>query len=66
MNALTPRQRQIIELRLQGMRYKQIALTLGITTHTVKNTIDRAYERMDVCNMRQVRALLAGQEAMSA
>lgn len=66
MNALTACQREIIELRLQGLMYKQIAYKLGIDIQTVKNTIANAYERLDVCNMRQLRALLAGQEAIAS
>lgn len=66
MNKLTPRQRQIIELRLQGLMYKQVAAKLGIGYYTVKSTVEKAYNVLGVCNMRQLRAILAGQEEMSA
>lgn len=48
MTALTPRQREIIGLRLQGLMHKEIARQLCITECTVRNTISRAYERLDI------------------
>lgn len=71
MNALTPRQRQVIEMRLQGLMYKQIARELDLSFHTIRNTVRRAYERLDIPKqglysekMRQVRSLV--EQEMSA
>ncbi len=37
---LTARQREVVNLRLQGDSYKQIAQKLGITYMTVKSYLD--------------------------
>ena len=71
MTALTPRQREIINLRLQGLMHKQIARQLCITEPTVRNTISKAYERLDIPRqgfyhekLRRVRQIVE-QEATS-
>jgi DNA-binding NarL/FixJ family response regulator len=48
MKPLTPRQKQIIELRLQGLMHKEIARKLGISKHTVWNQTWKAYDRLDI------------------
>lgn len=65
MTALTPRQREIINLRLQGLMHKQITRRLCITEPTVRNTISKAYERLDIPKegfynekLRRVRSLI--------
>jgi DNA-binding CsgD family transcriptional regulator len=62
---LTPRQAQIIDMRLQGLYYKEIARKLGIGTANVGNDVSAAYDKLGVCNMRQLRALKRGKEAVS-
>lgn len=46
--ALTQRQREIIELLVQGLQNKQIARRLGIGVETVKTHISRILERLGV------------------
>jgi RNA polymerase sigma-70 factor (ECF subfamily) len=46
LNALTPRQRQIVELRLAGLTGSEIAETLGISRSAVKSSQFRAYEAL--------------------
>jgi DNA-binding NarL/FixJ family response regulator len=45
---LTPRERELVGQVLQGDSNKQIALKLGISEQTVKNTLSNAYERLGV------------------
>ena len=42
---LTPRQRQILELRMQGRGYKAIATYLGVTDKAVKKVVVKLQER---------------------
>lgn len=65
MNALTPRQREILELRLQGLMHKQIARRLTLSQNTVRNTVCAAYERLGIPKqgfysekLRRVRSLV--------
>jgi len=45
---LTPRERELVEMVLQGDSNKQIARKLGISEQTVKNALSHAYESMGV------------------
>lgn len=45
---LTPREREIVELVLQGDSNKQIARKLGLSEQTVKNALSHAYESLGV------------------
>lgn len=45
---LTPREREIVEMVLQGDSNKQIARKLGISEQTVKNALSHAYESLGV------------------
>lgn len=46
--ALTPRQRQIIDLRAAGLPIKAVARELGISPNTVKNASAAAYRKLGV------------------
>ncbi len=56
---LTPRERQVAGLIAQGRRYEQIAASLGISGHTVRNHSRRIFDKMDVCNRVELAAALA-------
>lgn len=45
---LTPREREMVEMVLQGDSNKQIARKLGISEQTVKNALSHAYESLGV------------------
>lgn len=45
---LTPREREMVEMVLQGDSNKQIARRLGISEQTVKNALSHAYESLGV------------------
>lgn len=55
---LTPRQRDVLNLLIRGLAYKQIARELGIGRQTVKNHMVAIYERLRVCPRRQIVAIL--------
>lgn len=46
--ALSPREREVLERLAQGYAYKQIADQLGVSIHTVRNYIRRIYEKLHV------------------
>ncbi|HEX7895466.1 MAG TPA: helix-turn-helix transcriptional regulator [Terriglobales bacterium] len=50
METLTPRQRQVCDLAIQGLSHKQIARHLGITHRTVEGHIYHAYRVYGVNN----------------
>jgi RNA polymerase sigma-70 factor (ECF subfamily) len=43
---LSPQQRQVVHLRAEGLRYQEIAETLGIATSTVGEFLRRAMNRL--------------------
>jgi DNA-binding NarL/FixJ family response regulator len=43
---LTPRQRQVLSLMAEGKTTREIAYELGLSPFTVKNYIERIYERL--------------------
>jgi len=45
---LTPREREMVEMVLQGDSNKQIARKLGISEQTVKNALSHAYESLGI------------------
>lgn len=48
--ALTGRETEVLQLLAQGLANKQIALTLGISEHTVKFHVSGIYSKMGVTN----------------
>ena len=51
---VTPRQRQVIELALDGLTYKEIAYELGISAQTVKNHLTMLYAETGSNNLLHV------------
>jgi len=47
---LTPRELELLELLSQGLLYKEIGASLGITTGTVKQHIHKIYHKLQVNN----------------
>lgn len=45
---LTPMQRKVMELLTEGLQMKEVAATLNLSYHTVKNHVWKAYEKMEV------------------
>ena len=46
LSELSPQQRQVLELRASGLRYREIAETIGIKTSTVNEFLRRAVVRL--------------------
>jgi DNA-binding NarL/FixJ family response regulator len=44
--SLTPRQRQVLSLIAEGKTTREIAHELGLSPYTVKNYMERIYERL--------------------
>lgn len=46
--ALTRREAQVLELLAAGCRYAEVALRLGISTHTVASHVKNIYRKLGV------------------
>lgn len=53
---ITPRQRQVIALWMQGMAYKAIGDMLHIKPASVNHTLDQAQWRLQLEDRKQLRA----------
>ncbi len=61
LRTLTPREREVFELVIQGQQYRQIAAALGISPRTVEVHRARLMEKLGVRNISElVRMSLAG------
>ncbi len=58
LDLLTPRQRQIAELLIQGHTYKAIARQLGLSPSTVTNYANTIYSQLKVRSKTELAALL--------
>ena len=48
--SLTPREKELLELLIRGMYYKEIADVLNITIGTVKQHVHNIYDKLEVAN----------------
>jgi DNA-binding NarL/FixJ family response regulator len=53
---LTPRERQVLELLVEGYSYKETAIQLGISIGTVGTYVERIYEKLHVSCRREMVA----------
>jgi len=60
LNALTEREREVLDLLAQGMTNKEIAEKLVITTNTVKRHLKAIFEKLDVHTRSAATAKVAG------
>lgn len=51
MKLLTPREREIAELRLSGLHCKEVGEKLGISHNTVKSVMRNIYTKYEVSNL---------------
>jgi len=63
MPALTPREKEIVQLIRKGYSNKEIAKELGIAVTTVKWNITHILAKFEVESSKQLMALLATQDA---
>jgi len=61
---LTGRQRQIVTWLAEGLSNKEIALRLGISSHTVKTHLHNIFERLGVSGRVRVLSLAAGSRSV--
>ena len=59
---LTPREKEVVTLMVQGMRNKEIAARLGIRQHTAAVHMRNIFVKLNVCDRTRavVPALLRG------
>lgn len=60
LNALTEREREVLDLLAQGLTNKQIAARLVITTNTVKRHLKAIFEKLNVHTRSAATAKVAG------
>ncbi|MBK8419861.1 DNA-binding response regulator [Candidatus Villigracilis saccharophilus] len=60
LNALTAREREVLDLLAQGLTNKEIAEKLFITTNTVKRHLKAVFEKLDVHTRSAATAKVAG------
>lgn len=60
LNALTEREREVLDLLAQGLTNKEIAEQLIITTNTVKRHLKAIFEKLDVHTRSAATAKVAG------
>jgi DNA-binding NarL/FixJ family response regulator len=60
LNALTDREREVLDLLAQGLTNKEIAEKLYITTNTVKRHLKSVFEKLDVHTRSAATAKVAG------
>lgn len=60
LNALTDREREVLDLLAQGLTNKEIAEKLIITTNTVKRHLKAIFEKLDVHTRSAATAKVAG------
>ena len=54
MALLTERERQVLELVVEGMRNEEIARKLALTEHTVRNYVCRIFDKLGVSSRVEV------------
>jgi DNA-binding NarL/FixJ family response regulator len=60
LDALTPREREVLTLLAQGMTNKGIAETLVISVNTVKRHLRSIYDKLDVHSRAAATAIAVG------
>lgn len=56
-SALSPRERQVAELFAAGLTNKEVAHTLGTSPSTVRNQLERIYDKLDIGSKSELVAL---------
>jgi DNA-binding CsgD family transcriptional regulator len=57
VESITAREKEVLQLMAEGLANKQIALSLGISEHTVKFHLSSLYAKLNVANRTEaVRA----------
>ena len=54
LSLLTKREEQIVNMAVEGLPNREIALKLGVSAHTVKNHLFQAYEKLGISNRAEL------------
>jgi len=65
-NKLSAREADVMRLVARGKSNKEIALALGVSTHTVDTLIRRCFSKLDVSNRIEASIMFTFQERMTA
>ncbi len=57
---LTPREDEIVSLVTEGLKNREIAQTLGLSEHTIKNHLFRIFEKLGISNRAELILYLLG------
>lgn len=60
LSQLTPRERDVAALVIEGLRNAEIGAKLGVSEHTVRNYIMKIYDKLGVSNRVQLTRQCAG------
>jgi DNA-binding CsgD family transcriptional regulator len=58
LDPLTPRERDVAVLLAEGFTYKEIALNLGISPHTVNTHVKAVLRKLKISGSRRLAALI--------
>lgn len=58
LSKLAPREREITELALRSIASKDIAFQLNVSPSTVRSTLHRVYQKLDVSGLRELSQLV--------
>ena len=62
---LTPREDEIVSLVTEGLKNREIAQTLGLSEHTIKNHLFRVFEKLGISNRAELILYLLGNRGSS-
>jgi RNA polymerase sigma factor (sigma-70 family) len=54
LSVLSPREEEVLLLRLEALKYREIAEQLGISMHSVNTLLARALRKLEEATARQV------------
>lgn len=61
LELLSPREQEVLTLLSRGLSNREIADTLGISSHTVKTHLERTYEKLGVSSRSEAAAIAGAQ-----
>lgn len=57
---LTEREKEILQLLIEGLEYKEIAMKLALSPNTVRNTVSKIYNKLHVTSRIQAAKVMKG------
>ncbi len=62
---LTEREKEILNLLVDGLEYKEIAVQLGLSPNTVRNNVTRIYSKLHVTSRMQAARVVSGKSGFN-